>query len=145
MTSEQFVYWLQGYFEITGAESLTDRELIIADHLQSVFNKETPTRGKTPQEVLSELQQDLGKQNVPYYPPTSLPNAVPMPSWPSYPSSPIWSQLPNLQQTQVPSSTWQTPQATCSNTPISTGNGKICGVANGVANLGGALAGGDGC
>ncbi len=41
MTPEQFVYWLQGFVELTG-EPLTKREQIIKDHLKQVFCKKTP-------------------------------------------------------------------------------------------------------
>lgn len=47
MTSDQFCYWLQGYFELKktidhreGATSETMK--MIEDHLQLVFKKETP-------------------------------------------------------------------------------------------------------
>jgi hypothetical protein len=43
MTPEQFVYWLQGYFEIARPHSITPQEVfIIKDHLQLVFHKATP-------------------------------------------------------------------------------------------------------
>lgn len=45
MTSEQFCYWLQGFMEVTGAQSINQEEtLIIRDHLKLVFEKETPER-----------------------------------------------------------------------------------------------------
>ena len=44
MTPEQFVYWLQGYMELTEPNDLTQRERIIADHLKEVFEKRTPDR-----------------------------------------------------------------------------------------------------
>jgi len=43
MTSEQFTYWLQGFFEMTDTEKLTQKQTImIKDHLKTVFNKVTP-------------------------------------------------------------------------------------------------------
>jgi len=43
MTPEQFVYWLQGYFELTDdTDRLSKREHIIRDHLNEVFEKRTP-------------------------------------------------------------------------------------------------------
>ena len=43
MTPEQFVYWLQGYFELADeGRGWSTREHIIRDHLQEVFEKKTP-------------------------------------------------------------------------------------------------------
>ena len=43
MTPEQFVYWLQGFFELTDAEKLpAEQTRIIREHLKTVFKKETP-------------------------------------------------------------------------------------------------------
>ncbi len=44
MTPENFVYWLQGFMEISNTPNLNERETqIIKDHLNLVFNKVTPT------------------------------------------------------------------------------------------------------
>ena len=53
MTPEQFVYWLQGFFEIADASgdspSLTDTQAVmIRDHLKEVFHKMTPDRDTFP-------------------------------------------------------------------------------------------------
>ena len=54
MTAEQFVYWLQGYMEMSNPSSLNMRETrIIKDHLALVFDKKTPERGE-------EKEVDLG-------------------------------------------------------------------------------------
>lgn len=43
MTPEQFVYWLQGYFELSDdTDRLSRKEHIIRDHLKEVFEKRTP-------------------------------------------------------------------------------------------------------
>ena len=44
MTPEQFVYWLQGQFELKGGDTELSQEQIkmISDHLKTVFNKVTP-------------------------------------------------------------------------------------------------------
>jgi len=48
MTSEQFVYWLQGHLEISNTKSINEKELIIIrDHLALVFDKKTPNRLST--------------------------------------------------------------------------------------------------
>ncbi len=43
MTPENFCYWLQGLFEVGGAESLNSAQTqIVKDHLALVFTKVTP-------------------------------------------------------------------------------------------------------
>jgi len=45
MNSEQFAYWLNGFFEIENPKSLDERKTqIIKDHLSLLFNKITPSR-----------------------------------------------------------------------------------------------------
>ena len=45
MTPEQFCYWLQGYYELTNdTDRLSQRDHIIRDHLNEVFEKRTPDR-----------------------------------------------------------------------------------------------------
>lgn len=50
MTPEQFVFWLQGYVEVTGNPASTstaptdEQWKAIKDHLQTVFHKVTPDR-----------------------------------------------------------------------------------------------------
>ena len=47
MNSQEFCYWLRGYFEVTGDNvnvALTEEQVkIIKDHLSLVFKKVTPT------------------------------------------------------------------------------------------------------
>lgn len=44
MTPENFVYWLQGYLELTNDAVFSPEQVqIIKDHLKLVFQKETPT------------------------------------------------------------------------------------------------------
>lgn len=44
MKPEQFVYWLQGYFELTSSNELSEQQVeIIKDHLALVFKKGTPS------------------------------------------------------------------------------------------------------
>jgi hypothetical protein len=47
MNSEQFTYWLQGFFELSGSTTLTDSQVLaIKDHLKLVFTKVTPETSK---------------------------------------------------------------------------------------------------
>jgi hypothetical protein len=43
MSPEQFTYWLNGFFEISDTNNLSEKQVqIIRDHLNLVFNKVTP-------------------------------------------------------------------------------------------------------
>lgn len=44
MTPEQFVYWLQGYSEVSGEQPTKEQWQVIQDHLKEVFDKNTPER-----------------------------------------------------------------------------------------------------
>lgn len=45
MTTEQFTYWLKGFFELQNPNTLTDIQIQkIKDHLDLVFDKKTPER-----------------------------------------------------------------------------------------------------
>jgi len=49
MTPENFCYWLQGSLEILSPAGLTSEQVtVIKDHLQLVFDKQTPVRESTP-------------------------------------------------------------------------------------------------
>jgi hypothetical protein len=42
MNERDFCYWLQGFFEVSASEKLTEEQvLIIKEHLQLVFYKKT--------------------------------------------------------------------------------------------------------
>jgi chorismate mutase len=43
MTAEQFTYWLQGFFELSGTTTLNEQQVkIVKDHIALVLNKVTP-------------------------------------------------------------------------------------------------------
>lgn len=45
MTAENFVYWLNGYFEISNSDKLSKEQVqIVRDHLKLCFDKITPNR-----------------------------------------------------------------------------------------------------
>lgn len=45
MTEKDFVFWLQGFIELTETDSISDKQwLVIKDHLKLVFDKVTPVR-----------------------------------------------------------------------------------------------------
>lgn len=57
MTPESFTYWLQGFFEISDAKKLDEKQVqIIKDHLSLIFNKVTPDRTEVPSRDLSKEQ-----------------------------------------------------------------------------------------
>lgn len=44
MTERDFIYWLNGFLELSGAKALDERQVqIIKDHLKLVLKKETPS------------------------------------------------------------------------------------------------------
>lgn len=46
MNERDFVYWLQGFFEMTNVENLTKEQVkMIKDHLSLVMEKKTPQLG----------------------------------------------------------------------------------------------------
>ena len=68
MTERDFVYWLQGMLELSGAETLDVRQVaIIRDHLKLVFTKATPDR--TQQTVTGPFIPIDFSQYVPKYTP----------------------------------------------------------------------------
>ncbi len=43
MTAEQFTYWLQGFFELSGTTTLNEQQVkVVKDHIALVLNKVTP-------------------------------------------------------------------------------------------------------
>ncbi len=99
MTPENFVYWLQGYFELKRAngEDISDPFFrTIEDHLRLVFENETPDRTKSNEDLIKEFQEKIREKfpiDSPY-----RPSVV----WP-YPNYPSW----------VPPSDWKGPVITC--------------------------------
>lgn len=62
MTPENFIYWLNGFFEISGCKNLTDEQVqIIKDHLKLVLQK------KTPDLIINNNRPfDMGRGNSPW-------------------------------------------------------------------------------
>jgi hypothetical protein len=57
MTTEQFATWLQGYFELSDAKTLNEKQVkIVKDHLALVFEKVTPDRS-----IEEEGEDELNK------------------------------------------------------------------------------------
>ena len=64
MTSRDFCYWLQGFFEVSGATEVTpDQAKVIRNHLNMVFKHEIdPSFGdKKHQSELSGIHQNIGR------------------------------------------------------------------------------------
>lgn len=73
MKESDFVYWLQGFIELSDTDTISEKQwLMIKDHLKLVFDKKTPDRSeyKTPQstqDILDALMRPkpidlIGKQ-----------------------------------------------------------------------------------
>lgn len=76
MSSESFVYWLQGYFEIADPKSLGEKEIqIIKDHLALVLKKETPNRNESKSK---DMEDFLKRMSEPTIHPTKLPGLGPI-------------------------------------------------------------------
>ena len=57
MTAENFIYWLNGYFEISNSDKLSKEQVqIIRDHLKLCFSKITPNRT-----ILNDLKPMSGQ------------------------------------------------------------------------------------
>lgn len=55
MTTEAFATWLQGFFELSDAKTLDERQVsIVKDHLALVFDKVTPDRAKKEEDTKSQ-------------------------------------------------------------------------------------------
>jgi hypothetical protein len=64
MSSTEFTFWLQGYFEISDNNNLSPQQVqIIRDHLALVFEKVTPKQNKNPN--FDELFQNITKPTTP--------------------------------------------------------------------------------
>lgn len=47
MTEKDFVFWLQGFVELTETDNISEKQwLVIKDHLKLVFDKKTPDRSE---------------------------------------------------------------------------------------------------
>ena len=57
MNSESFTYWLQGFVELSDTDTISEKQwLMIKDHLKLVFDKKTPNRSPSYQEVVDALR-----------------------------------------------------------------------------------------
>ena len=73
MTSQAFVYWLQGFFEISGETEMTKEQCeIVKDHLNMVFVHEIDPSIPDPKGKLQEAH-DGKKMDPPFRPPYGWP------------------------------------------------------------------------
>jgi hypothetical protein len=104
MNEKEFIIWLHGYLEISGAISLGENELqVIKDHLKEFFVKVTPEK--------HQAFKDKSK-------PTPLPDYWPIPvpaQWPSMPAYPYIPPIPPIDPNKI---ICQQPSVTyCAETP----------------------------
>lgn len=91
MNYEQFAMWLQGFFEISSAKTLNEKQTqIIKDHLALLFQKVTPDREKTTsfnKDTWEELKKAAEKAEQDRKG-SKWPNTAPFPYKPYYLDSP---------------------------------------------------------
>ena len=71
MTTEQFTYWLQGFFELSGATTLNEEQVkVIKEHIALVLKKTTPSVNSVgyisvyPSNTLSENIVSISKDDM---------------------------------------------------------------------------------
>ena len=85
MNYEQFAIWLQGFFEISNAETVNrEQTQIIKDHLALLFEKKTPVRKEKIEDESSEQLKKLAEGNE-----RRRPKDVELPTFPLYAPMPI--------------------------------------------------------
>lgn len=78
MTPENFIYWLNGYFEISNSDKLSKEQVqIIKDHLKLCLNKVTPNRT-----VLNDIKWNLPAPINVQHPPLMMDGILPQYSSP---------------------------------------------------------------
>lgn len=66
MTPENFVYWLQGFLELSHQTSLDETQTkMIRDHLNLVFEKKTPTYFFNVSNESNSIPLDLSHTHIP--------------------------------------------------------------------------------
>jgi len=76
MTPEQFIYWMQGFAELTETKTISEKQwTVIKDHLALVFDKQTPDRvALRPEDLTPEELREFQKPLNPFlYPPGDTP------------------------------------------------------------------------
>ena len=72
MTPNDFVYWLQGYVELSGDVPTEQQWEVIKDHLQLVMDKKTPVRSTNVEFRLSDVLKQDTKLTPPVFGPQPL-------------------------------------------------------------------------
>jgi hypothetical protein len=85
MTEKEFVIWLHGFLEISGAKTLDENQLqVIKDHLSTFFIKVTPERSaKKEDDIWGKKIKEL-EDMIKNTPPSTAPY-YPLPNWPVAP------------------------------------------------------------
>ena len=60
MTAEQFTYWLQGFFELSGTTTLNEQQVkVVKDHIALVLNKVTPNCCIVPNGIADKHSEEM--------------------------------------------------------------------------------------
>lgn len=76
MSPESFVYWLNGYFELSGSNSLTDAQVkVVKEHLALALTKVTPAVVEPPNQLQPLIvPREINWPQSPWYnPPITQP------------------------------------------------------------------------
>ena len=74
MIADQLVYWLNGFFELSGATTLNEEQVkVIKEHIALVLHKVTPSTVGPATPTPPQPQQTRGPYTFPVYPDPSMP------------------------------------------------------------------------
>lgn len=108
MNAQEFAYWLQGFFELTGSKKLTQKQVEqIKDHLQLVFTKVTHDHNPPIAPLVLPKEFDMQKAieellRKPNNPPPVFPGQPITPWVPNWPGLKPWDITCCANSTKLP-------------------------------------------